>query len=413
MLACLISVSNYFRKVLSMIKIFKVYPTLNISKDNIFLYHLGVSLINKKRKSFVMIKRFVWLIFLLALTTVARADDFRSVTATIKLEPKGNHGAYIEVSPDLRSYQNDLKKRLEKSIIEFLPLLVKSDFYPTQISSNFRLERDSDNPFRLILIDSLYPKNINEWVNGILAGCFNHYWQSLSRVDQSRFDPIFSVQPKWRVDVKSESDKFSNYLENNYKNCANVHDWRVELPDFIHMKMTSYFTSKRNNLQFNERDLPVAKFFDHIHTAQLEKRGQAISNQRFQSLKKWIENLEQVALPGKRKMFFKKSFARLKKENELSLVDFSVSLAYENFRTKVPKKLQSDNESRRIAVFVENVASLCLVPGDLLSPFDWIVSSEKCPFDIDTPEKGYFEFVFVLKSGRQFKFILPLIPVQE
>ena len=368
------------------------------------------------RKCFVIIKHFLLLTFLLALTTVARADDFLSVKAKIKLNPKENHGAYhgayIEVSPSLQGYKSEQRERLERSMVEFMPFLAKPDFYPTQISSDFRLERDPNNPFGLILTDSLYPRNINEWVNGILAGCFNRYWQSLSRVDQSQFEPIFSVQPKWRVDVKSESNKFSKYLENNYEHCADIQNWRVGLPDFIHMKMTSYFTSKRNRLPFTPEDLPVAKFFDDIHTAQLGNGEQTISNQRVQSLKKWIENVKQSALfLTKRKMSIKKSFAWLKKAGKLSFTQFSVSLVRENYNRT--QRLHS----RRIAVFVDSIASVCLIKENfsqdaLSSPVDWVVSAEKCPFDIDKPEKGYFELVFKLKSGI-FKFVLPLIQVQE
>jgi len=357
----------------------------------------------------VIIQRFVLLTFIVAITTVARADDFRSVTAKIKLEPKGNHATYIEVSPYLGGYKDsELRERLKRSIVEFLPFLAKPIFYPTQISSDFRLERDPDNPFGLILTDSFYPRNINEWVNGILAGCFNRYWQSLSRVDQSQFVPIFSVQPKWFVNVESESNKFSKYLENNYEHCSDVENWRVGLPDFIHMKMTSYFTSKRNHLPFTPEDVPVAGFFDHIHTAQLEKGEKTISNQRVQSLKKWIENVKEVALITKAKMSIKKSFAWLKEAGKLSFTEFSVSLVRENY--------SSTNKPRILAVFVDSVASACLIKENLSentlsSSVDWVVSAEKCPFDIDTPEKGYFELVFELKSG-QFKFVLPLVQAQ-
>lgn len=349
----------------------------------------------------MIIKRFVLLTFLLAITTVARADDFRSVTAKIKLEPKGNHATYIEVFPDLRGYKDS--DRLKRSIVEFLPFLAKPIFYPTQISSDFRLERDPDNPFGLILTDSLYPRNINERVNEILAGCFNSYWQSLSPVDQSQFEPIFSVQPKWAVDVERESNKFSKYLENYYEHCSDVDNWRVGLPDFIHMKMTSYFTSKRNNLPFTPEDMPVAKFFDDIHTAQLGNGEQTISKQRVESLKKWIENVKRVALFTEPKMSLKKSFAWLKEEGELSFTEFSVRLIQENYNRT--KKLHS----RGIAVFVNSVASACLIT--LPSSVDSVISAEKCPFDIDTPEKGYFELVFNLKSGR-FKFVLPLVQAQ-
>jgi hypothetical protein len=372
----------------------------------------------------VIIKRFLCLTFIVALTTVAaHADNFLSVRAKINLNTKGNHGVYIEVAPFLKNYQNAQREQLKGSIVEFMPFLAKPTFYPTQISSNFHLKKDTDNPLGLILTDSLYPKNINEWVNGILADCFNHYWQTLSPVDQAQFEPIFSVQPKWTIDVKSESEKFSNYLEQNYKSCLDVEEWRVGLPDFIHMKMTSYFTSKRNNLPFTQEDLPVAKFFDHIHTAQLGKIGQIISNQRHQSLKQWIDNVKKYALIENQKISIKKSFSSLKSEGKLSLIEFLVFLMRENLNNfNMRENLDNfDDRERKLAVFVDTVASACLTEEksteekseEPLSPVHWVVSVEKCPFNLDSPKKGYFELIFQLKSGKKFKFILPLIKVQK
>jgi hypothetical protein len=71
------------------------------------------------------------------------------------------------------------------------------------------------------------------------------------------------MNPKWDVYVNSESKKFYDYLKKEYKNCSlNLEDgWRVGLPDFLHMKMTSYFTSKRNNLSVYSRRLASCPVF--------------------------------------------------------------------------------------------------------------------------------------------------------